>query len=368
MRSLKSVTRAFCLTLLLLASVQTTAHAIDLEFPSDRAFKVTVETVRENRIESMVVGTGTVAAWRELPISTEANAAAVVEVRVDEGDIVEKDQLLARLDNRVLEAQREQNRAAVSEAEANLATALSDQNRAHAVARGVISQQIVEQRETLVKTAAAKLAFARAVLDETEAKLRQTSILAPANAFVAVRNVTIGQVVQPGTELFRLIQDRRIEVNALVPEADLLRIKPQQSARIFDALGRQSRGSVRTVAPVVDDKTRLGTVRLALPLGTDLKLGMFVRAEIEVGTTLSVMVPTKALVWRDGRPAVFTVTHDETAGLRLLTIGRRTSVAIEILQGLSVGERIVIDGAGLVRDGEKVRFDVAAAPAPSELP
>jgi HlyD family secretion protein len=168
-------------------------------------------------------------------------------------------------------------------------------------------------------------------------------------------------VVQTGTELFRLIQDGRIEVNALVPEADIFKILPQQSARVIDPMGRVAPASVRLVAPVVDANTRLGTVRVALPAETELKPGMFVRVEIDAGGTAALTVPLKALVWRAGSAAVFAVSDDGTAVLKTITVGRKTSAVVEVVQGLAAGERIVVEGAGLLIDGEKVRAEVASA-------
>ena len=112
---------------------------------------------------------------------------------------------------------------------------------------------------------------------------------------------------------------------------------------------------------MIDAKSRLGTVRVALPAGTELKPGMFVRVEIETGGTAALTVPLKALVWRDGKAAVFAVSEDGTAILKTITAGRKTSSAVEVTQGLTAGERIVVDGAGLLIDGEKVRAEVASA-------
>ncbi|MTD96375.1 efflux RND transporter periplasmic adaptor subunit [Hyphomicrobium sp. xq] len=346
----------------------TVAYAADRGDDRRLLLTVTVDTVRESQIDSVIVGTGTVAAWREMPISSEANGLAIVDIRADEGDKVEKGDVLARLNQSLLLAQIDQNSAAVAEAEASFANAVSDEKRAHAVPSGVMSQQTIEQRETLVKTTTAKLASARAILAETKSKLAQTEIVAPTNAIVATRSATLGQVVQTGTELFRLIQDGRIEVNALVPEADIFKIRPQQSAHVIDPMGRVSPASVRLVAPVVDANSRLGTVRVALPAATELKPGMFVRVEIEAGGTAALTVSLKALVWRDGKAAVFTVSDDGTAVLKTITVGRKTSSAVEVVQGLAAGERIVVEGAGLLIDGEKVRAEVASAQSLNRTP
>ena len=346
---------------LLIITCLTAANAADRGHDRSLLLTVTVDTVRQSRIDGAIVGTGTVAAWREMPISSEADGLAIIEIRADEGDRIEKGQVLARLNQGLLLAQIEQNKAAVAEAEASLANALSDQKRAYAVTGGVISQQTIEQREMLVKTTTAKLASVRAILEETKARLAQTEIVAPTNAIVATRSATLGQVVQTGTELFRLIQDGRIEVNVLVPEADIFKIFPQQSARIVDPMRRVSHASVRLVAPVVDAKTRLGTVRVALSADTELKPGMFVRVEIDASGPAALTVPLKALVWRDGKAAVFTVSDNGTAVLRTITAGRKTSSAVEVVQGLAAGERVIVEGAGLLNDGEKVRAEVASA-------
>ncbi len=340
----------------------TPAPALGGSLDEDRKPQLTVivDTVRTSQIDGLIIGTGTVAAWREMPISAEANGLAIVELHADEGDHVKSGQILARLNTSVLQAQIEQHTAAIAEADANLANALADQNRAHTVTSGVISQQAIEQREMLVKTAAARLASARAVLEESRARLAQTEIVAPADAIVAARSATLGQVVQTGTDLFRLIQGGLIEVNALVSEADIFRVLTAQPARIVDPIGRVSQGSVRIVSPIVDSKTRLGTVRVSLPADTELKIGMFVRVEIDAGSTEAVTVPIKALVWRDGKAGVFAVREDGTAVLKAITAARKTSSAVEVVDGLVVGERIVVEGAGLLNDGDKVRAAVAS--------
>ncbi len=258
-------------------------------------------------------------------------------------------------------AEGEQGEAAVVEAEASLANAVSDQDRAHSVSSGVISRQTIELRETLVKTTTAKLASARASLERTRARLAQTEITAPADAVVASRSATLGQVVQAGTELFRLIRDGRIEVNALVPEAELFDVVPGQSARVIDPIGRVWHASVRLGAPMVDPKTRLGTVRVALPAGADMKPGMFVRVEIDAAGRAALTVPLEALVWRDGKPGVFTLSDDETAVLTPITAGPAPNASVEVVRGLAAGDRIVVKGAGLWSEGEKGRAEVAFA-------
>jgi multidrug resistance efflux pump len=113
---------------------------------------------------------------------------------------------------------------------------------------------------------------------------------------IASRAVTIGQVIQTGAEMFRLIQDARIEGEARVVESDLHAAAVGQSARIVGPAGMSEQGSVRIISPLVDLKTRLGTVRIALSGRSRLKPGMFAGMEIGVDSKLALTVPFKALV------------------------------------------------------------------------
>jgi HlyD family secretion protein len=327
---------------------------------SSAAMTVIAASVENIQVTRSITATGSVVAWREIPVGTEASGLAVTEIAVDEGDRVVKGQILARLNDDRVRAEILKQNAAIAELEASLSSARSDAVRARSVASGVLSAQTIEQRETLVKTTEAKLEAARAQLLEIEARHRQTVIVAPAAGKIASRAVAIGQVIQTGTEMFRLIQDSRIEVDARVLESDLLAAAIGQSATIFGPAGMSEQGIVRIVAPIVDPKTRLGTVRIALSGGSHLKPGMFARVEIAVDSKLALTVPLKALVWREAKAHVFKLSSYNLVSLTEIRIGRGTTDNVEVLRGLDVGDRIVTQGGGLLNDGDVVNVETAS--------
>ena len=328
----------------------------------EKSLTAVVATVSNHVLRNDILATGNVAAWREIPISTEANGLAIVELLADEGDAVEKGQVLARLNSSILTAQISQQNAAIDELKASLAAAESDLNRARLVRAGVISGQVTEQRETLVKTTTAKLAAARAALEEFNARLVQTVIVAPAAGMIASRNIALGQVVQTGTEMFKLVQDGRIEVDALVSDVVLLNIKTGESATITGPNGATEKGRVRIVAPTVDARTRLGTVRITLDAKTLLKPGMFARVELATAPSVSLAVPLKSLVWRQSRAGVFKVDEAGRVAFAEVSTGRKTSDYVEIRSGLQTGENVVVEGAGLLKDGDAVRVEIVSVP------
>ncbi|XSG80917.1 MAG: efflux RND transporter periplasmic adaptor subunit [Methyloligella sp. ZOD6] len=328
---------------------------------------VLVTPVAKRSIDNRVSATGTVAAWREMPIGAETSGLAVVAVDVDEGDRVRKGQRLAKLNDTLLKAQIAQQKAAIAEAEATLAKSRSDLDRANRMTKGVLSEQAKEERATLVKTSAAKLDAAKAQLEHLEGQLAQTEIVSPTDAIIADRSVTLGQVVQGGEELFRLIRDGRLEVAARIAEADLAAVQPGQTVSVVGPSGGRYEGKVRLVAERVDETTRLGKAYVALPAGTPLKMGMFARVEIETGAEVAIAVPQKALVWREGRAGAFIVGEDGTAVFTPVEIAKQHGDSVEIAAGLELGQRIVVNGAGLLSDGDKVRAKLASAGEPDSV-
>ncbi|WP_343893685.1 efflux RND transporter periplasmic adaptor subunit [Craurococcus roseus] len=307
-----------------------------------------------------VVGDGSVVAWQELVVGAEAGGLRVVEVAVEAGDRVRQGQLLARLEDSVLAAQRDAAEAGVREAEAALRVAQQDLVRSVELSRGQIAaRQTLEQREAAERQAVARLAASRARRDEAVARLAQTRIVAPTDGTVSRRTALLGTVVPMGQEMARLIRDDRLELDARVPELDLAAVEPGQRVRVVHG-EREVEARVRAVAPTVAPETRLGTVHVALPPDSGLRPGMFARAEIQTEAATTLTVPQEALVFRDGRPAVFVLTGEDRVALRPLAAGRRREGVVEVLGGLAPGERVVVAGAGFLSDGDRVRLASAA--------
>jgi RND family efflux transporter MFP subunit len=327
---------------------------------------LTVETrsVDHKSLRSIILATGTVTAWRELQIAAEASGLAITAVAVEEGQIVKKGDLLVSLNDAVLRAQITQQDAVIAEARANVANAETNLERGRALSGSkAISDQTLDERANTLATAKAKLAAAEAALGQLRAQLAQTRIAAPADGLISRRAVNIGQVVSIGTELVRIVQDNRLEVDALVAEADLLTVNPQQSVGVIGPSGESSEGHVRAIAPTVDTRTRLGTVHVALSEGTALRPGMFTRAEIASESSLAMTVPQSAVVWRGEQASVFLLGRGNIVAARQVRTGRQVEGEVEILAGLAGNETVVVKGAGFLTDGDLVNPKLRSAAA-----
>ncbi len=317
-----------------------------------------------------VNASGTVSAWEEVPVGAETGGLVAVGVYVDEGTYVRQGQLLVKLNDSVLQAQLRQQQAGVAAAEANAAREDAALARAQELrGRGFLSQASFDTATANQRSAQAQLSSAQAALSEIRTRLDQTNIRAPVAGLISSRSVTRGQIVQPGTELFRMVRDGRLELDAQVPEAELRSIQPGMGATIASDQVAGATGRVRIVTPEVDPQTRLGVARIALNPGSGLRPGMFARAAIDVGAQPAIVVPSDSIVFREGKPGVYVIGARNAVHFTPITTGARNGSQIQVVTGLQPGQRVVVQGAGFLGEGDVVTVAPArAAAAPAGTP
>jgi RND family efflux transporter MFP subunit len=367
-RSVRPVLAAVLPALLLAGAFIASSHADDKKAAAPTP-ALTVTTVRPAtaRLPLRLSANGNVAAWQEAVIGSESNGLRLREVRVNIGDVVRKGQVLAVFDADPVNADLAQARAALQEAEANAAAAQSDAQRARALqSSGAMSEQEVTRYITAERTAAARVASARATLSQQQLRLKYTQVVAPDSGIVSARSATVGAVAGVGTELFRMIRQGRLEWRAEVTAAELPRMKPGLKAQVKAASGATVTGTVRTVAPTVDPQSRVALVYVDLPPslapGAPLKAGMFAGGQFELGESSALTVPQQAIAVRDGFAYVFRLNQDSRVSQLKVTTGRRIGERVEVVAGLPADALVVVSGAGFLNDGDLVR-NVAPAPA-----
>ncbi len=326
--------------------------------PAERPVAATVTTVAvESRpLTRQVVASGTVKPWEEIVIGAESQGLAVVEVTVDEGDTVTQGQVLLRLNDAVLKAQFDQQTANLAAAKAALAEAQANLARAQDLqAHGNVSRQSLDERLAAQRTASAQVAVAEAALTEIKTRLDQAVVKSPVAGIVSKRSVNLGQVVSVGNELFRVIRDGRLELNAEVPEVSFAGLHDGLAALVrAEGLGTQVQASLRRLSPTVDARTRLGIAYVALPVDSGLKPGMFATAVIALDTAPVLVLPEASVVWRDGQEGAFKVDAQGIVHFTPVTTGLRREGMVEIKSGLAAGDLVAFRGAGFLADGDHV--------------
>ncbi len=316
---------------------------------------VSVVVVSSQPIAREINATGTISPWEEVPVGAETGGLTAVAVNAEEGQVVQAGQVLVKLNDALISAQLRQQEASVASAKATLAEANAALNRARELqAKGYLSQAGLDTATTRQATAAANLAAAEAGRGETAARVAQTAIRAPVSGLISRRSVTKGQIVSAGSELFRIVRDSRLELDAEIPETDLATVKAGMPARIYSDKVGEMTGRVRLVTSEVNPTSRLGTARIALSAMGGFRPGMFARATIDAGDQPALVVPSASVLYRENKPGVFVVDAARKVHFRRITILATTGDRIAA-SGLTAGDRVVVEGAGFLGEGDLVR-------------
>jgi RND family efflux transporter MFP subunit len=343
---------------------------------------VTAMPARERAFVERLFVSGTLVARDEAMVGAQIDGLRIVEVLAEDGDRVEKGQILARLDRSQLDALLAQNDAAIARADAAIAQArnqvdqceairaqaAADLLRARRLEPGIIAQATLDQRvaaarSTQAQVAAAESALAVANTDkrsreaerrELMVRIDRTDVRAPVAGLVSRRSARLGALaVGSGDPLFRIITDGAIELEADVPEDSLAQLALGMLANIdLPGPNNSVNGTVRLVSSEVDQTTRLGKVRIAL--AAQAHIGSFASASIVLARRTSVAVPAAAVAQTGSGDSVL-VVHDGHIEQRTVTTGLTIDTETEITAGIAAGEAVVVRAAAFLRNGDAVR-------------
>lgn len=324
--------------------------------PARPALTVTLTQPQRVTLPVRVAATGTVTAWQEAVIGAEGGPWRLLEVRAGVGDTVRRGQVLAVFAGELVRADVELARAGVAEAEAVLAEMSAKAQRARELQpTGVLSTEQVQQALTAERTAQARLQAQRAALELQRLREQQLQVVAPDDGVISTRAATVGAVVPPGQELFRLIRQGRLEWRAEVPAGDLAQLRPGQVVRVQATGAAAVTGKLRMVGPTVDAVSRNGLVYVDLPAAPGLRAGTFARGEFESGASEALTLPQSAVVLREGFAYVFKLGTDQRVVQTKVSVGRRVGDRVELTGGLDAAARVVASGAGFLADGDTVK-------------
>jgi HlyD family secretion protein len=353
---------------------------------------VTVQQVRATQLNQTLTATGTVQAWDLLQVTPQVSGLQIREVRVRAGDRVTAGQVLAVLDDSILQAQIQQAEANRAQAEAQVAQQSAAKAQAEATLveaeenfrryqalfdQGAISAEQLTSRRTQVTTAreSVRVAIANiesaranvnskvAEISQIQTQLAQTLVKAPADGIIAERNATIGDTASTSTSLYQLIREDVLELEVKLPQSQLAQVVVGTLVTITSPTDEriQFQGSVRTIDPTLNAQTRQATLQVSLPASDRLRPGMLLQADIVTGTRQGLTLPAAALLPQpDNTFAVYTLTPENTARFTPIEIGTRLpargdqSPQVEILAGLEPTASVIVEGAAYVQPGDTV--------------
>jgi RND family efflux transporter MFP subunit len=311
---------------------------------------------------------GTLQGFVQSPISARASGYLKRWTK-DIGSRVQKGELLAEIETPEIDQQLSQAIAARQQAASSLELARSTVARWEALRKkDVVSQQDLDERRSAVAQATANVAAA----DANVQRLQQTEgfkrVLAPFAGVITRRNVDVGDLIDAGgagsRALFLLAQTDPLRVYVNVPQAYAQLVKTGQPVVVTQAelRGQSFRGEVARTSGAIDAATRMMQVEVSLPNrdGTLLP-GAYVQVSLPLAASQSLSIPANALLFRAEGTRVAVVDAAGRVHLRAVGLGRNYGTTVEVLDGLTAKDRMVLNPSDSLAEGDVVA--VAKDPA-----
>jgi RND family efflux transporter MFP subunit len=282
---------------------------------------------------------------------------------IQEGDHVTAGQELAAVRIADYEQKLSEAKAALSEATAARDKASLDFDRASKlVGEGAAAKADFDNARTRLDAVTAQLAGAQVRENEAGIAVSDSHLRSPMSGVVAKRNVEVGTLAAPGTVAFSIVDTSSVKVVFGVPDTELeaLRLGTRQTVTTGAFGDRQFEGQITRIAPVADPRSRVFEVEVTIanPDGA-LRPGMVGALDLNGHsvTAPSAVLPLSAVVRAPGGPdrfGVFVLDEKQLVHLREVQLGEFLGNQIPIRSGLADGDRVVVQGAPLIADGEKV--------------
>lgn len=331
---------------------------------------ITVETVQSANLPETQEVVGTVRAHTSAVVSARIPGTISV-LRVREGDRVRKGQLLAQLDAQENQATAAAASAGIEDARRGLDEAVSRKGLAEttfARYQKLFTEQAVSRQEFDVKQTERDLAVQGVARAESRLKQARegaraagtmagyTRIVAPISGIITSRQADLGATVFPAQPLMTIEDEGSYQLELAIPESMASSVKTGAPVQVtLDSVNNSFAAKIAEIVPSADPASRTFTAKINLGQ-KGLKSGLFGRGVVSLGSTAKgMLVAKKAIVEHGALTSVWTVNKENIARMRLVKVGKTVGDRVEILSGLSDGERVATANVEKVSEGAKVQ-------------
>jgi membrane fusion protein, multidrug efflux system len=331
---------------------------------------VSLLPVQAANVPDLVEAVGTLRAAQTSQLASQM-MGNIVEIRVHEGDRIQRGQVLAVLDDAQPRAALDRATAADLASQQGITAADSDLALAEATFRRYqtlydkksVSPQEFDEVKERYQGAQARRDMARAGQSQAKAAMQQAHsalgyarILAPFDGLVTEKKADVGMLASPGMPIFTVEDLRRYRLEATVNETDLRYVRMgQQIPVVIDAVGdKELKGRVVEIVPAADSASRSFLVKIEMPSDPALRSGLFGRAQFSRGERSSLLIPRTAVVERGQLQGVYVLDQNKIANLRYITLGKPSGAQVEVLAGLQAGETLISDPGSRELSGKKI--------------
>jgi RND family efflux transporter MFP subunit len=300
------------------------------------------------------------------------SAGTVLEALAQPGETVRAGQTLVRVDTAALNEALASARASVNTARSGFALAQREEERQRTLAaEGIVAVRSAEIAHQQTVAARAQLAQSESQLSTVREQLGNTRVTAPFTGVVSDRPVNAGDVVQPGTALYTIVDPSSLELEASVPAEQIAALHPGSPVEfsVNGFPGRTFRGRIDRINPTADPATRQVRVYAEIPNeGAELVGGLFAEGRVTTRAQIGLTVPDAAVDRRMGRPAVVRVQDGKVQRVEVvLGIADEQSQRVEIRRGVQEGDVVLVGAAQELTPGTPVRLAPAVQQAVERL-
>ena len=325
---------------------------------------------RQQQAPENISATGTLHA-RETAVLSAQVVGRIQQVLVREGDFVKAGQILVILDDSTLRASAEQADAAVKAAENQQVAAQTNFDLATSTlarysqlqAQKSVSPQEMDEVSRRAQASAAQVDAlkaqenaAKAQASGTHAMLEYARIRAPFAGVVTARMVDPGALAAPGVPLLQVDSAGPLQLQAAVDESMIhsIRLGMRMPVNVAGASSGTASGTVAQIVPAADPASHSFLIKIDLAPAKELHAGMYGTAQIPIGTRQAILVPSSSVVMRGSLRCAYVLDPSGTAQLRYLTLGATRGQLVEVLSGISGGERLIDDPADRDLAGKRI--------------
>lgn len=328
------------------------------------AVPVTTGRAQATDVPIYLEGVGTVKARNTVTVRAQVDGK-IQSINFKEGDTVKKGDVLAKIDPATYKAQLDQSKAKKSLDEALLANTKRDLERYEKVGTLAESQQQIDTQRALVQQQQAQVASDQAAIDNAQAVLSYTDIVAPISGRTGIRLIDEGNIIHSGETggIVVITEVQPISVVFTLPQQQLNDIRKSEGDKTLAAIAfttdgksELDRGTLQVIDNQIDPAT--GTVRLKAEFpnaNTQMWPGQFVNVRLLIDTLQQALtVPSQAIQRGPNGPFVYVVNADQTASMRTVSLGHQAETETVVTSGLTAGDTVVLTGFGRLSDGTKV--------------
>ena len=308
------------------------------------ALEVDVYVAEETDSENTIYASGTLVANEEVSLQSEISGR-VLRLNITEGSYVTKGSVIAKIDDRDLQAQLRK---------LNFEEELAQQTEARQ--KKLLDIDAISKEE--YDLSLNRVSTLSADRDLLEVQIGRTSVRAPFSGYIGLKNISVGAYLTPGIPIATIVQTNPIKIDFTIPEkyASLVK-KGEKVTFAVDGHREDYAATILAIDPKVDEDLR--TLRVRAKTGNPDRMllpGMFVRLTVPLGTEKTIVIPTESIVPILKGKMVYVVKQGKAQSVEITT-GVRNDQHVQVRDGLSIGDSVVVSALMSVKPGAEIKID-----------